>query len=101
MYAKHRTKNGEQLYISQMDDNHLKNTVKLMLKNINDAKKLANQEVPMSKFQKAMYKTESTTFLHKIDQIDKIRDVIMRELGQKFGVEDIPFPDDLDVAPLK
>ena len=44
--------------------------------------------------QKAMFGTDSTTFLHKQEQIDKVRDVIMRELGQKFGIEDIPFPFD-------
>lgn len=51
--------------------------------------------------QKAMYGTESTTFLHKQEQIDKIHEVIMRELGEKFEIEYIPFPNDPDVAPLK
>lgn len=52
--------------------------------------------------QEAMYGTNSTTFLHKQEQIDKIHEVIMRELGEKHEVEYIPFPSDYeDVAPLK
>lgn len=51
--------------------------------------------------QKAMYRTNSTTFLHKQEQIDKIHEVIMRELGEKHGIEFIPFPNDEDIAPLK
>lgn len=44
--------------------------------------------------QKAMYGTESTTFLHKSEQIDKIHEVIMRELGEKHHIDYIPFPVD-------
>lgn len=55
--------------------------------------------------QKAMYGTDSTTELNKQEQITKIHEVIMRELGEKHGVEFIPFPShDLnywDSAPLK
>lgn len=47
--------------------------------------------------QKAMYGTDSTVFLHKTEQIDKIHEVIMRELGEKFGVENIPFPSDEEI----
>lgn len=46
--------------------------------------------------QKAMYGTQSTTFLHKTQQIDKIHEVIMRELGEKHGIEFIKFPVDED-----
>lgn len=46
--------------------------------------------------QKAMYGTDSTIFLHKIEQIDKIHSVIMRELGEKHGLEFIPFPVDME-----
>lgn len=51
--------------------------------------------------QKAMYKTDSTKKLTKQKQIDKIHATIMRELGIKFHVEYLPFPNDPDVAPLK
>ena len=51
--------------------------------------------------QKAMFGTASTKDLTKHEQIDKIRDVIMRELGEKHEIEEIPFPNDADVAPLK
>jgi hypothetical protein len=55
-------------------------------------------------FQKAMYTTNSTTFLHKQEQIDKLHQTIMRELGEKHSVEYIPFPTsvvDKETAPLK
>ena len=42
--------------------------------------------------QKIFYSTNSTKELTKIEQIDKIHAVIMRELGQKHGLEYIPFP---------
>mgnify|MGYP000920922920 FL=1 len=52
--------------------------------------------------QEAMYGTNSTTFLHKQGQIDRVHEVIMRELGEKHGVEYIPFPNaDTESAPLK
>jgi len=44
--------------------------------------------------QEAMYKTNSTVFLHKQEQIDKIHEIIMRELGEKHNLEYIPFPVD-------
>lgn len=44
---------------------------------------------------KAMYNKESTTELEKNSgEIDKVHDVIMRELGEKFGIEYHPFPHD-------
>lgn len=46
--------------------------------------------------QKAMYGTNSTTFLHKQEQIEKIHEIIMRELGEKHGLEYIPFPVDME-----
>jgi len=45
-------------------------------------------------FQKALYDKESTTFLRKQEEIDKIHETIMRELGEKKGVPYIPFPND-------
>ena len=44
--------------------------------------------------QQAMYGTNSTTFLHKQEQIDKIHEIIMREFGEKHNLEFIPFPVD-------
>ena len=43
---------------------------------------------------KAITGKESTRNLNKLEEIDKIWDVIMRELGEKFGFEAIPFPHD-------
>src|ERR1041384_1686185 len=48
--------------------------------------------------QKAMYGTDSTTFLHKIGQIENIHEVIMRELGRVHHIEYIPFPHDEKLA---
>lgn len=45
--------------------------------------------------QEAMYGTNSTTFLHKQEQIEKIHEIIMRELGEKHNLEFIPFPVDM------
>ncbi len=42
--------------------------------------------------QKAMTGKKSTTELAKIGELEEIWDVIMRHLGEKHGVEYIPFP---------
>ena len=46
-------------------------------------------------FQKLKYGTDSTTFLTKHEQIEAIHEDIMKNLGEKFGVEYIDFPVDL------
>ena len=46
--------------------------------------------------QKAMFQKESTTELEKHVEIDKIHDVLMRELGKTCGIEYHPFPHDPD-----
>lgn len=44
---------------------------------------------------KAMFDMNSTTEIEKHgDQLNKLHEVIMRELGQKFGIEYHPFPFD-------
>lgn len=45
-------------------------------------------------FQKIKYGTNSTTFLHKHEQIDEIWNDLFRNLGEKFNVEYIDFPND-------
>ncbi len=52
-------------------------------------------------FQKAKYGTNSTTFLRKHEQIDAIWEDLMRNLGEKFQVEYIDFPNEPEIAPLK
>ena len=42
--------------------------------------------------QKAMFSKESTTELSKQEEINEIHRVLFRELGEKHGVEFIPFP---------
>ena len=51
--------------------------------------------------QNKMFETNSTTMLHKIGQIDEINTVLMKGLGETCEIEDIPFPNDPDIAPLK
>ena len=41
---------------------------------------------------KSLYNKESTTELSKLGEIEKIHDVIMRHLGEKFGIEYHDFP---------
>lgn len=45
-------------------------------------------------FLKALYHKDSTTKLDKFGEIEKLHDVIMRELGEKHGIEYHPFPHD-------
>lgn len=54
-----------------------------------------------SPIQKIMYGTDSTTFLHKLEQIEKIHSVLMRELGEKHDVEYIEFPTDKELQAIK
>lgn len=51
--------------------------------------------------QKIMYGTDSTIFLHKIEQIDKVHEVLMRELGEKHEIDFIPFPADESLNELR
>ena len=44
--------------------------------------------------QKAMFQKDSTKDLDKHLEIDKVHEVLMRHLGEKFGLEYIPFPAD-------
>lgn len=53
------------------------------------------KEIIWRPFQKVKYGTDSTTFLTKHEQIDAIHEDIMRNLGEKFGVDYIDFPVDL------
>ena len=41
---------------------------------------------------KAMYGYDSTTKLGKIEEVDKVHEMIMKELGEKHGIEYISFP---------
>ena len=49
--------------------------------------------------QKAMYGTDSMTKLTK-EQVSKIFTVIERELGEKHGLETVPFPNDEEKGKL-
>lgn len=43
--------------------------------------------------QRAMFNKPSTRELDRVEEITQIHAVIMRELGERHGVEYIPFPD--------
>lgn len=51
----HTTKSGETLMIAQMDDSHLTNHIKLLLRHIEQAKGALGANMKVSKFQSAMY----------------------------------------------
>lgn len=55
MYEKHKTANGRKMMICQMDDNHLRNTILLFLKNVEEAKTLLTGTVQENKFRSALY----------------------------------------------
>ena len=46
---------------------------------------------------KAKFGYKSTTELKKVGEIDLIHEIIMRELGEKWHIEYIPFPSQLDM----
>ena len=52
------------------------------------------KEVLWKEIQKTMYKKVSTTQLSKHEEIDMIHDVLNRFLGERMGIEHIPFPRD-------
>lgn len=43
-------------------------------------------------FQKALYSTESTRELKRREQIDRVHEVMMKNLGETFGIDYIDFP---------
>lgn len=51
--------------------------------------------------QAAMFSKESTTELAKTKEIDRVHEVLMRHLGEKFHIEYIPFPNDPDKNNIK
>ena len=49
-------------------------------------------------FQKAMYNTDSTTKLKKLEEIDNVHKVVMKNMGEMFEIEYIDFPHDKQKA---
>ena len=59
MNKKHKTKEGDLMFISEMEDTHLMNYILLALKGIEAIKaKLRADSVPTDKFEAAMYQEE-------------------------------------------
>lgn len=67
--------------------------------------KTATKEFLWRPIQQAMYQKESTTTLDKQEEITEIHKILMRHLGEKFGIEYLPFPSMepgyAETAPLK
>ncbi len=70
----HETKNGQIIMIAKMEDSHLKNTVKLHIKTIKDAKELLSGSTEI-KIQQALYDQASLNIEKKLLQsISKSRE---------------------------
>jgi len=54
----HKTKEGVILYIRDMDDQHLKNTISLYIKKLSEAKEILEKE--QSEFTQTFYKIKNT-----------------------------------------
>ena len=54
MYEEHRTKDGKEMLICQMDDKHLGNTINLFLNKLGEAKRLLTLEISENKFKSAL-----------------------------------------------
>lgn len=50
------------------------------------------KEILWREIQKHLYRKESTTELQKYGEIDRIYEVMNKFLGERLGVENIPFP---------
>jgi len=70
MYEVHQTRDGITIYISQMDDEHLKNTINLKLRKI-AALKGISVKVELNEFQKALYDLSEQEFSEK--QANRLR----------------------------
>jgi len=51
-------------------------------------------------FQKPMVKTDRTRDLKKIGEIESVHEVVMKNMGELFLIEYIPFPNEPDEAPM-
>ena len=58
MYKVHRTKEGKNMFISQMDDSHLTNTIKFILRKIKICKDALGLEIKATKLQSALYRID-------------------------------------------
>lgn len=55
MYTLHNTRDGQQLFISMMEDDHLKNTITLYLGKLKGYKELLDAKINISPIKMAMY----------------------------------------------
>lgn len=55
MYNMHRTKSGETMFISMMEDDHLQNTINMYVNKIRSQKELLGAKVNISPMKMAMY----------------------------------------------
>ncbi len=64
----HRTKEGEKMFISQMEDSHLQATINLFIKKIKDLKDALSMKVNVSPFKSALYAIDSTEIAENAKQ---------------------------------
>lgn len=59
----HKTKEGDRLFISQMDDTHLVNTISLIMKRICKCKNALSSKISISSFKAALYKVDTNSLV--------------------------------------
>ena len=67
----HKTKAGDSMMISQMEDDHLSNHIKLLLRKIDSAKNALDANMKISKFQSAMYGVNNESLEKKASKVIK------------------------------
>jgi len=55
MNVYHTTKDGSKLFISEMENSHLENTIRLMLAKVDEAKRMLYNKSSENKFKSALY----------------------------------------------
>lgn len=73
MFEIHTTREGKQMFISQMEDEHIKNTINLYIKKLEMLKGLT-VKVDLPKFKKALYNIADDEDI-QAEAMDKLKDV--------------------------
>ena len=58
MFKRHKTKDGDEMFISQMEDSHLTNTINYYLRKVREAKDSLTKSVAIDPFKGALYGIE-------------------------------------------
>lgn len=68
MLRKHYTRGGETMFISQMEDEHLRNTIEIFLREIEKCIGLLDFKVGLSRFKSALYKVDSEEIADRAEE---------------------------------